>query len=68
MLVKFSNHCNYIFKAMPIHATNPLGFKANVIRSAKAGYHMIPKDMLTHWVDERPGAAAHVRGLTHPNA
>ena len=52
---------------MPIRATNPLGFKANVIRCAKAGYHMIHKDMLKHWADERPGADAHVRVVTRPN-
>ena len=53
---------------MPIRATNPLGFKTNDIRCAMADIHMIPKDMLKHWVDERQGAAANVGGLTPPNA
>ena len=41
---------------MPIRATNPLGFKANVIRCATADIHMTPKDISKHWVDERQGA------------
>ena len=53
---------------MPIRATNPLGFKANVIRCATADIHMTPKDTSKHWVDERQGATDYSVGVTPPNA
>ena len=43
-----------------------IGQRANVIRCAKADYHMEYKDITDHWSDERQGATAY-GGVTPSN-